>query len=160
MRPHAPKFAPILALLFALAALAAAGCDDSDDKTSTAGEGSQSTPVAGDQAKDDQKSGEQKTGGGCWIELFDSDNFDTDDDHFELTKSGRYADLKKLPGADKDRTDEADSVRVGSSANVTVWEDENFKGQSTKLNPGSEHPSIDPEPSSIELCCDWSPQRN
>lgn len=87
---------------------------------------------------------------GCSVRLFDGDHFS--DDSIEITKPGRYANLKKLPGAKQDWTDEADSLKVGAGATVTIWEHEGFKGASKTYQPGSEVPSVD-EASSLELRC-------
>ena len=91
--------------------------------------------------------------GDCFVHLYDSDDFDTSDDNFKLTEEGRYATMDDLPGADQDWTDEADSIEVGDGATVTIWEKENFEGESQELDAGSRHPDIE-EPSSIELTCD------
>ncbi|WP_295010424.1 hypothetical protein [uncultured Microbacterium sp.] len=56
----------------------------------------------------------------------DGDGFDDSDGEFTLTTAGRYATVAKLPGADKDWTREADSVKVGDAATVTVWEKDDF----------------------------------
>lgn len=93
-------------------------------------------------------------GGDCYIHLFDGDDFDDTDDNFKLTEPGEYKDLKNLPGADEDWTDEADSAKVGSAATVTVWKDTGFSGTSKELKPGSEHASLEPEPSSLKMTCD------
>lgn len=92
--------------------------------------------------------------GDCYIHLFDGDDFDDTDDNFKLTEPGEYKDLKNLPGADEDWTDEADSAKVGSAATVTVWKDTGFSGTSKELKPGSEHASLEPEPSSLKMTCD------
>lgn len=89
----------------------------------------------------------------CYVELFDGDDFDPDDDHFKLTGPGEYKNLKDLPGADQDWTDEADSVRVGSGAHVTIWSETGFSGEKSTLDPGSKHPDVDVEPSSLKLSC-------
>ncbi len=60
-------------------------------------------------------------GEGCWVHLYDGDNFDEQGDNFRLTEPGRYENLANLPGADQDWTGEADSLRVGANATVTSW---------------------------------------
>lgn len=109
----------------------------------------------------DQSSGPQTSttttidGGadGCWVHLYDGDDFDELDDNFRLVVPGSYADLADLPGADKDWTDEADSLRVGSEATVMIWSSTGFEGDSLTLAPGSEHPDLAFEPSSLEMTC-------
>lgn len=92
-------------------------------------------------------------GKGCSFHLFDGDDFDKTDDNFKLTKPGDYKSLKDLPGADEDWNDEADSAKVGSNTTVKIWKEKNFKGESKTLKPGSKHPDLEPEPSSIKMSC-------
>lgn len=94
-----------------------------------------------------------KAGKGCYFHLFDGDDFDKTDDNFKLTKPGDYKSLKDLPGADEDWNDEADSAKVGPNATVKIWKDKNYKGESKTLKPGSKHPDLDPEPSSLKMSC-------
>lgn len=89
---------------------------------------------------------------GCWLELFDGDNFDQGDDHFKLTEPGEYADLASLPGADQDWTDEADSLKVSPGAQVTIWTEPSFAGSQQDLEPGSEHPDVD-DVYSLKMSC-------
>lgn len=91
-------------------------------------------------------------GSACSVHLFDSDDFDESDTNFLLTEPGKYETLKDLPGATQDWTDEADSIKVGSAAHVTIWSEPDFGGTSQQLEPGSEHSDID-EPSSLQLSC-------
>lgn len=86
------------------------------------------------------------------MDLYEGDRFT--DEHLRLSVPGRYVDLKRLPGSDnKDWTDEADSIRVGPSAAVTIWRETQFRGASQALAPGSEHPDLVLEPSSLALDC-------
>ena len=89
----------------------------------------------------------------CFIHLFDGDNFDESDDNFQLTEPGDYENLADLPGADKDWTDEADSLKVGQSATVTIYSEEGFEGQSQDLDPGTELADVDDEPQSLKMTC-------
>lgn len=98
-------------------------------------------------------SGEASNGQGCSVILFDSDDLDESDDHFELTEPGRYDDLSELPGAGQDWTDEADSIKVGEGTSATIWSERGFTGESETLEPGSEHPNLGYEPSSLEMTC-------
>lgn len=123
------------------------------ESTASGSSGSSSSELSGDQTSESTDPASDSGGSDCYVELFDAENFDEGDDHFRLTKPGRYPDLKNLPGADQDWTDEADSIRVGSAANVTIWKDKDFTGTESRLDPGSEHAKVDPEPSSLELSC-------
>ncbi len=93
-----------------------------------------------------------ESGSACSVHLFDSDDFDESDTNFLLTEPGKYETLKDLPGATQDWTDEADSIKVGSAAHVTIWSEPDFGGTSQQLEPGSAHSDID-EPSSLQLSC-------
>lgn len=96
--------------------------------------------------------GDQNGGDGCFVHLYDADNLDASDDNFRLTTPGRYGDLSSLPGAEKDWDDEADSMRVGDSARVTLWSEPEFGGGSQEYGPG-DYPELEPEPRSLELSC-------
>lgn len=90
----------------------------------------------------------------CYLRLVDGDDFDENDSDFKLTEPDRYENLDDLPGADESWTDEADSARAGRSAAVTVYSEKNFEGSSCGLKPGTDHPDLDPERSSLEMSCD------
>ncbi|MCZ7631746.1 MAG: hypothetical protein M5U19_22990 [Microthrixaceae bacterium] len=64
---------------------------------------------------------------GCWVHLYDEDRFDERDPHFQLSEPGRYPDMAALPGAAEDWTDQADSIRVGPDATVTIWPQTDFR---------------------------------
>ncbi len=88
--------------------------------------------------------------GGCFIELFDGDNFK--DDHLKVEGPADYADLSDLPNADGfDWTDEADSFKVSKGATVTIWTATHFKGDSTVYDSG-DYPSEN-EPNSLKIKC-------
>lgn len=89
----------------------------------------------------------------CWVHLYDGDRFDAREPDFRLTEPGRFANLRDLPGATQDWSDDADSIRVGPKATVTIWSQTDFQGRSQVLQPGSEHPDLDDEPLSLELAC-------
>jgi len=91
---------------------------------------------------------------GCFIHLFDGEDFDDQDDNFQLIDPGEYKNLADLPGADKDWTDEADSLRVGSAATVTIYSEENFEGTSKELKPDTEVADVEHEPKSLEMVCE------
>ncbi len=88
----------------------------------------------------------------CSVHLWDGKNF-TDSD-ITINGAGRYSNLRTLPGANnKDWGDEADSLKVGSAATVKAYKEENFKGSSVTYNPGTQHPKVSEEPSSLEIVC-------
>ncbi|MGH8162287.1 MAG: hypothetical protein ACRESR_09150 [Gammaproteobacteria bacterium] len=88
---------------------------------------------------------------GCLVHLYDGGDFEGD--NVVINKPGRYANLKNLPSAKQNWTDEADSFKVGSAATVKVWGKTDFQGSSKTYRPGSKEASADPEPSSLELSC-------
>lgn len=133
----------LLLLLICALALMAAGCGG-DGTTSSRDDDTRSSTSS---------SSDSSEGADCWVELFDADDFDASDDHFKLTKPGRYETLKDLPGASQDWTDEADSMKVGSDATVKIWEKTHFEGSSQTLDPGSSDPDLEHGPSSLELTC-------
>lgn len=139
------QFRISFAAALAISAIALAGCASGESAPSEPPVASSSAPDASDKGTG--------PGNGCSVHLFDDDNFDETDDNFILSEAGKYENLSNLPGASKDWTDEADSIRVGADATVTVWSDPLFQGQSTTFEPGSEHPDLDSEPSSLEMSC-------
>ncbi len=132
--------------VLAVSAFTLVGCANGEDTQVD-------SPTTQEPAPDTNSGDMSNDAEGCSVHLFDDDHFDESDDNFVLTEAGKYEDLSNLPGANKDWTDEADSIRVGADATVTIWADPNFQGQSVTLDPGSEHPSLDSEPSSLEMTC-------
>lgn len=90
--------------------------------------------------------------GECFVHLYDGDNFDETDANYRLEQPGRYGDLSRLPGVDKNWDDEADSMRVGANAHVTAWSEPGFGGEAKEYPPG-DYPDVEPEPRSLELTC-------
>lgn len=160
-RPRVLITAPVLAagLLLAGCANDDAGSDSQPNETSapedTSSEGESSETSSS--PTDDSSETESQTGeggDGCFIHFFDGDDFDENDDNFKLTEPGEYESLKDLPGADQDWSDEADSLKVGESASVTVYSEENFEGDSQDLDPGTEQPDADLAPQSLKMTCE------
>lgn len=88
---------------------------------------------------------------GCYVQLFDGDNYK--DDNIIIKGPGDFGDLSKLPGTDKDWTDEADSFKSGENTTVTFYSEPNFGGTATTYDKGAQKPSVD-EPQSIKIACD------
>jgi hypothetical protein len=98
--------------------------------------------------------------GDCWAHFFDDRNFKLDDDNHKLCGPGKWPSLRNLPGAPKlNWSDEIESLRVGPSATVIVWTEENFTGISHSFEPGTSNASLKTIPnlsdniSSIEIRC-------
>lgn len=88
----------------------------------------------------------------CSVHLWEGKNFTNSD--IVINGAGRYSNLRTLPGANNtDWGDEADSLKVGSAATVKAYKEENFKGSSVTYNPGTQHPEVSEEPSSLEIVC-------
>lgn len=138
----------VIAGVFIASLLMVMGACGSSDDTPGASPATSATPNDSQATEDSSNSDD-----GCWVHLFDGDNFDESDDNFKLTEPGEYKNLEKLPGADKDWTDEADSIKVGSSATVEIFDKRDFKGNSQTLDAGSEHPDVDDEPYALKMTC-------
>lgn len=98
--------------------------------------------------------GEDPTGDedgiGCYIHLFDGDNFKGP--NLKIDGPAEYANLDDLPNSDgRNWTDEADSFKIGEGATVTVWYQTNFGGDSFVYQPG-EYASEE-EPYSLKIEC-------
>ncbi len=95
------------------------------------------------------------TEGGCYVMLFDGDDFDESDSRYLINEPGRYASLAGLPGTARDWTGQADGLKVGDTATVTIWPEVNFGGTPETLARGTEIPDMEmsEEPASLELTC-------
>jgi hypothetical protein len=88
----------------------------------------------------------------CSVHLWDGGHFKDGD--IVVKGPGKFADLSNLPNANgKDWSDEADSLKVGSSATVKAWTKKNFKGTVNTYKPGTEKADLDDEPSSLKITC-------
>ena len=90
---------------------------------------------------------------GCFVHLFEDEDFDESDDHFILTEPGEYPSIENLPGAPAGWDDEAESIKVGPGATVTIYEDEDFRGRSMELQPGTEIADLEDEAESLKMTC-------
>jgi len=146
-------------LLATVCLIVAAACSDTDDSASRRSTPSTAVPSTtaepGSTVPTPPGPDVSTTSGalrdGCFVQLFEGDRFT--DVTYTLSAVGRYPDLAGLPGTTMNWTDEADSIKVGAAATVTIWEDTGFHGASQVLQPGSEHPDLAHEPSSLELVC-------
>lgn len=86
----------------------------------------------------------------CFVQLFDGDNYT--DDNIIVKGPGEYSDLKNLPGANKNWTNEADSFKSGKNTTVTFYSEINFQGESVTFKNGEEKSSMN-EPSSMKITC-------
>ncbi len=91
---------------------------------------------------------------GCFLRLYDGDDFEKSEACLVIDEPGRYANLDQVPGATQHWTGAADSFEVGPQATVTVWSERNFSGNSVIYAPGARIRSVEPEPASLELRCE------
>ena len=95
-----------------------------------------------------------KADNSCYVHLFDDDNFDDDDDNDIIYGAGKWGNLQNLPDAtETDWGGDADSLKVGPTATVNVWENENFQGSSQTFEPNTQKPKLDIEFKSMEITC-------
>lgn len=128
----------LFTVLFFSLTLVSAGCTDDDVGDNN------------DETENPDEEGDDDVAKGCFIELFDGDNFK--DDSIKVNGPAEYSDLSDLPDANgMDWTDEADSFKVSKDATVTVWTETNFEGDSTVYDAGN-YPSED-EPYSLKIDC-------
>lgn len=89
--------------------------------------------------------------GSCYVHLYDGDNFT--DDNVIVKGPAEFSSLKRLPNSNKDWSDEADALKVGPNTTVTIWSEEDFKGESATFQAGAEEPDLDHEPRSMKITC-------
>ncbi len=88
--------------------------------------------------------------GACEVRLFDGDHFT--DSHITIKGPGEFPDMSKLPGANKNWDEEADSFKSGKDAEVTFWSEPGFKGDSFSYEAGAQKASMK-EPRSMKIRC-------
>jgi hypothetical protein len=76
----------------------------------------------------------------CWIEIFEDDNYDTDDPHVKIQGPKEIATLKNLEG--KDWANDIESIIVGPTASVHAFEDRDFKGTEITFAPDQRVPNL------------------
>lgn len=152
---------------FSLISVALTGCtDDQNSSTATTTQSGQATvspapytdpgtneTTASTVAQPGSTNAAALPDNGCYVQLFDSEDFYEGDSIYLITEPGKYPNLKGLPGTERDWTEQADSLKVGPKATVTIWTKVDFGGTSSRLEPGSQHPDLEDEPSSLELEC-------
>lgn len=110
------------------------------------------SPVETASSPDVPQTESPQTDDSCYVHLFDGDNFSDDNDI--IYGAAKWSNLRDLPGAtETDWTGGADSLKVGPSATVKVWEKENFQGRSQTFGPNAQEPKLDTEPRSMEITC-------
>lgn len=87
----------------------------------------------------------------CGIQLFDGENYK--DDYVTLDGSGSYSNLTDLPNTGENWDNEADALKTGTSATLTIWTQKNFQGDSVVFQPGNEEPSLNVGMRSLKITC-------
>lgn len=88
----------------------------------------------------------------CYVHLFDGDNFE--DDNAIIRGPGKWGNLQNLPSASGVEWEgDADSLKVGATATVKIWADEDFQGASQTFGPGAREADVDHEFKSMEISC-------
>ena len=76
----------------------------------------------------------------CWIEIFDYEEYDSDDPHVKIQGPADYATLKDVNG--RNWSNDIESVIVGTNATVHAWKDKDFKGPEISFTPGQRVPKL------------------
>jgi hypothetical protein len=94
----------------------------------------------------------------CSVQIWEDENYEDDNDLIVGPVDSK--DMKNLPGANKDDWgDEIDSLKVGSKATVTVWQNEDYKNNSATYGPGTEktnlrgNPNFGDDIDSMKITC-------
>lgn len=76
----------------------------------------------------------------CLVQLFTDENFSGD----SITVKGpaEFANLRELPFADKDWTNNVKSLKTNKNATLTVWSYPDFNGDSVVIEVGSSNAAI------------------
>jgi len=77
---------------------------------------------------------------GCWVEIFEDEDFSTDDAHTKIIGPAEYSNLKNINN--KDWGDQIDSLIVGPYAHVQAWEDEDYKDTMIEFGPDTRHSNL------------------
>jgi hypothetical protein len=95
---------------------------------------------------------------GCFVQVWDQPFFVGPTDYVNGPR--KYPTLRDMPGR-RDWRNRIRSLKVGSSASVTVWSQENFSGSALRAARNAAHPEL-PEDltariQSIVVECDGNP---
>ncbi|MBI1848963.1 MAG: hypothetical protein HYR85_01325 [Planctomycetes bacterium] len=81
---------------------------------------------------------------GCWVDVFDADDFNGDKAHDRIAGPGEWSTLRDLPGAAKvDWANKIDSLIVGPHARLHVWKDEGFESTHWEFGPKTQVASLE-----------------
>jgi hypothetical protein len=77
---------------------------------------------------------------GCWVEIYEDDNYDKDDPHLQIQGPAEFASLKDLKG--RNWNDDIESVIVGPNATVKAYKDKDFKGTEIAFTSNQRVPNL------------------
>jgi hypothetical protein len=77
---------------------------------------------------------------GCWVEIYEDDNYDKDDPHLQIQGPAVFASLKDLKG--RDWNNDVESVIIGPNATVKAYKDKDFKGTEIAFTSNQRVPNL------------------
>jgi hypothetical protein len=77
---------------------------------------------------------------GCWVEVYEDDNYDKDDPHLQIQGPAEFASLKDLKG--RNWNNDIESLIVGPSATVKAYKDRDFKGTEIAFTSNQRVPDL------------------
>jgi hypothetical protein len=77
---------------------------------------------------------------GCWVEVYEDDNYDKDDPHLQIQGPAEFASLKDLKG--RNWNNDIESLIVGPSATVKAYKDKDFKGTEIAFTSNQRVPDL------------------
>ncbi|WP_447983660.1 beta/gamma crystallin domain-containing protein [Nitrospira sp. Nam74] len=77
---------------------------------------------------------------GCWVEIYEDDNYDKDDPHLLIQGPAVFASLKDLKG--RDWNNDVESVIIGPNATVKAYKDKDFKGTEIAFTSNQRVPNL------------------
>jgi hypothetical protein len=77
---------------------------------------------------------------GCWVEVYEDNNYDKDDPHLQIQGPAEFASLKDLKG--RNWNNDIESLIVGPSATVKAYKDKDFKGTEIAFTSNQRVPDL------------------
>ncbi|MEP6889017.1 MAG: beta/gamma crystallin domain-containing protein [Nitrospirales bacterium] len=77
---------------------------------------------------------------GCWVEIYEDDNYDKDDPHLQIQGPAEFASLKDLKG--RNWNNDIESLIVGPNATVKAYKDKDYKGTEIAFTSNQRVPNL------------------
>ncbi|MBA2252786.1 MAG: hypothetical protein H0W13_08800 [Nitrospirales bacterium] len=77
---------------------------------------------------------------GCWVEIYEDDNYDKDDPHLQIQGPAEFASLKDLKG--RNWNNDIESMIVGPNATVKAYKDKDYKGTEIAFTSNQRVPNL------------------